>query len=218
MGINGILFDLGRVLVDFDMSECERTLSARSRVSHDELMRLLWDTGWARRYERGEVSAREFYTFVESEAGLAMDYDAFMKCWTEVFDPIPILPPHMLPALAALYPMTLVSNTNEAHVEYVRANYDVLPFFEHHIFSYQVGALKPDRKIFECAIEATGLRPEDLLFVDDRDENVVAATGLGLHAHRFRSVEGLVELFSGLGVDLANPDHRASNDHGSRVR
>ena len=129
MEIKALLFDLGRVLVDFDMAGCEARLTSRSTLEHDELMRVLWDTGWARRYERGEVSADEFYRFLEREAGLSMDYDAFMKCWTEVFDPVPILPDHVLPALAKAYPMTIVSNTNEAHADYVRENYDVLPFF-----------------------------------------------------------------------------------------
>jgi HAD superfamily hydrolase (TIGR01493 family) len=210
--IKALLFDLGRVLVDFDMAECEAILTSRSILEHDELMRVLWDTGWARQYERGEVSAGEFYRFVEREAELSMDYDEFMKCWTEIFDPIPILPDHVLPALAKAYPMTLVSNTNQAHADYVRENYDVLPFFDNHIFSYQVGALKPDCKMFERAIEVTGFPPGNLLFVDDRSENIESAEELGLHTHWFRSVPGLLELLGQMGVDLDRPEADLDSD------
>ena len=196
------MFDLGRVLVDFDMAGCEAHLTSHSTLEHDDLMRVLWDTGWARRYERGEVSADEFFRFLEREAGLSMEYDAFMKCWTEVFDPVPILPDYVLPALAKVYPMTIVSNTNEAHADYVRENYDVLSFFDNHVFSYQVGALKPDRKMFDRAIELAGCPPANLMFVDDRQENIKAAGELGLNTHWFRSVSGLLELLGQLGVDL----------------
>ena len=212
MDIKAILFDLGRVLVDFDMEKCEAELTARSRVEHEELMRVLWDTGWARRYETGEVSASEFYQFVLREAGLTMEFEEFMKCWTEVFDPVPILPDHVLPALARAYPMTLISNTNQAHVEYIRDNYDVMQFFDNHVFSFQVGALKPDRRMFDRAIEAAGFPPANLIFIDDREENIKAAHDLGLNTHWFKSVPGLFELFGRLGVDLAGPEAGESHN------
>jgi FMN phosphatase YigB (HAD superfamily) len=210
--IRAILFDLGRVLVDFDMAECEATLAARSHLDHAELMPVLWDTGWARRYERGEVTAPQFHDFLKREAGLSMEYEEFLECWTEVFDPVPILPDHMLPILADSFPMTLISNTNEAHAEYVRRNYDILRFFRNQVFSYQVGALKPDRKIFDHAIATAGFPPEQMLFIDDRQENIEAGEKLGLHTHRFESVTGLVELFGSLGVKLDEPDPGRKSD------
>jgi FMN phosphatase YigB (HAD superfamily) len=210
--IKAILFDLGRVLVDFDMVTCEAELTSRSRVEHDDLMRVLWDTGWARRYETGEVSASEFYEFVLREAGLTMEFEEFMKCWTEVFDPVPILPAHVLPALARAYPMTLISNTNQAHAEYIRDNYDVMRFFDNHVFSFQVGALKPDRRMFDRAIEVAGFPAANLIFIDDREENIKAAHDLGLNTHWFKSVPGLFELFGRLGVDLANPEAGENHD------
>lgn len=197
-----ILFDLGRVLVDFDMSGCEAMLQSRSRVDMDGLMRVLWDSGVARAYERGETTAAGFYSHVKDQAGLDMTFAEFIKCWTEVFDPVPILPPHFLPAIAGRYPLTLVSNTNEAHAAYVRENYDVFRHFTNFVLSYEVGSLKPDPGIFHRAIDVSGFGPQELLFIDDREENVEAASDLGIRAHRFEGVDSLIALFGSIGVDL----------------
>jgi putative hydrolase of the HAD superfamily len=202
MNPRAILFDLGRVLVDFDMSGCEALLQSRSRVDMGELMRVVWGSGVARAYERGEATAADFYSHVKTHAGLEMTFAEFMKCWTEVFDPVPILPPHFLPAIAARFPLTLVSNTNEAHAVYVRDNYDVFGHFTNLVFSYEVGSLKPDPGIFRRAIEVSGFSPPELLFIDDREENVEAASGLGIRAHRFDGVDSLAALFFSIGVDL----------------
>jgi putative hydrolase of the HAD superfamily len=202
VAISGILFDLGKVLVDFDMTGCESTLAAHSRLDRAGLVAALWDSGWPYRYERGEVTADEFHRYLIDSVGLSMDFRSFMKCWTEVFDPTPILPDHVLPTLAALFPMTLVSNTNQAHAEFVRDNYNVFPFFQNLVLSYQVGALKPEPRIFEYAIEVAGHPPDRLLMIDDRPENVEAAASLGLHTHRFESFRGLRECMHDFGVDL----------------
>ncbi len=48
--LEAILFDLGRVIVDFDMAECESTLIAHSGLDPDRFLRVVWDTGWIRRH------------------------------------------------------------------------------------------------------------------------------------------------------------------------
>ncbi len=197
-----ILFDMGRVLVDFDMSGCEATLQSRSQVDMDQLMRIVWDSGVARAYERGETTAAEFYGHVKTHASLDMTFAQFMKCWTEVFDPVPILPPHFLPAIAGRFPLTLVSNTNEAHAAFVRDNYDVFGHFTNLVLSYEVGSLKPDPVIYHRAIEVSGFSAPDLLFIDDREENIGAASELGIRAYRFEGVDWLIALFASMGVDL----------------
>ncbi len=53
-------------------------------------------------------------------------------------------------------------NTNEAHVTYIaRATYPVFDYFTHKVFSHEIGAMKPDRRIYErydCAVGETGRR------------------------------------------------------------
>ncbi len=55
-------------------------------------------------------------------------------------------------------------------------------YFRAFVLSCHVGCSKPDTRIFRAAIEALGLPPENILFVDDAPENVEAASKLGLAA------------------------------------
>jgi hypothetical protein len=55
------------------------------------------------------------------------------------------------------------------------------------ISSAQVGVQKPDRRIFETALERFGAAPGETVFVDDFTHNVDAARGLGIHAILFES-------------------------------
>ena len=207
VSIEAILFDLGRVIVDFDMNPTIETLTGNSPLERRRFEEILWDTGWIRRYERGEVSTRDFYDFLRRDAGLEMAYEDFYPCWAEVFQPELIVSEDLLAALSRRYPMGLVSNTNEAHAEHIRVHYGVFEHFDHHILSYQVGSLKPDRKIFECAIEAMGKEPERLLFIDDREENVSAGSQLGMRTHRFESLAGLGRALQDVGIDVGDLIH-----------
>ena len=67
-----------------------------------------------------------------------------------------------------------------------------------------MGSLKPDKKIYEAAIRVSGKAPEALFFTDDREENIEAALRLGIRAHLFRSVPGLVQALREHGVEVAD--------------
>jgi putative hydrolase of the HAD superfamily len=202
--IQAILFDLGKVLVDFDIETGVNTLHAASAVSRSRFEEVLWSHNWVRRYELGEISTRDFHAYLCESAGLKMDLPGFCAVWSSVFLPEPIVSEGLLLALRQKYPLILVSNTNEAHLDYIRSNYRVLDFFDHHVLSYEVGSLKPDRKIFEHAIALSGHPAEALFFTDDREENVLAASQMGMHTHRFTNAARLLRAFRDAGIEIAD--------------
>ena len=202
MKIEAILFDLGKVLVDFNFETGLQALHGACSISRDRLEEVLWDENWIRRYECGEISTSEFHQYLCETADLRMDLSCFCETWTSVFLPGLIVSEDLLLALKRKYPLILISNTNEAHIDFVRSNYRVLDYFDHHVFSYEVGSLKPDRKIFEHAIAVSGHAAEALFFTDDREENIVAARRLGMHAHQFRTESHLVDALQQAGVEI----------------
>jgi FMN phosphatase YigB (HAD superfamily) len=62
--------------------------------------------------------------------------------------------------------------------------------------------IKPDAAIYEHTLRGLGVRPEEALFVDDREVNVQAARDLGIRAVQFRSVEKLREDLKGIGFSI----------------
>ena len=63
--------------------------------------------------------------------------------------------------------------------DYVAAGSDL---FNAAVISTQVGAIKPDRRMYEAILKALDAAPEDCLFVDDRACNLEGATAMGMRA------------------------------------
>jgi putative hydrolase of the HAD superfamily len=73
--------------------------------------------------------------------------------------------------------------------------------FRHRFFSADLRRAKPDPEAFRMMCQRLGAEPDDLLFVDDRDENIAAAKALGIRSLRFsdagRLREELAEVLPG---------------------
>ena len=204
MKIEALLFDLGKVLIDFNFESGVQALHASCSISRNRFEEVLWDETWICRYERGEISTGEFHSYLRESAALTMDLPDFCRVWSSVFLPGLLVSENLLASLKKRYPLILVSNTNEAHFEFIRSKYGVTEYFNHHVLSYEVGSMKPDRKIYERAIHVSGYRPEALFFTDDREENVRAARQLGIHAHQFRTESALIDALQVAGVELGD--------------
>src|SRR5262249_22443357 len=144
----------------------------------------------------------EFYEYLCETGGLRMDAVDFRSTWTSMFQPGLLVSEQLLAGLRRRYPLILVSNTNEAHVEFIAARYSVFNYFDHKVFSFEVGSMKPEPRIFEHAIALSGKTAQSLFFVDDREENVRGAGALGIHSHQFRSERDLIEALQAAGVAL----------------
>ncbi|MDP7035341.1 MAG: HAD-IA family hydrolase [Planctomycetota bacterium] len=64
-------------------------------------------------------------------------------------------------------------------------------FFVQYFVSCEMGIRKPDQEYFRKILSDTQFKPEQVVFVDDREENVLGADRLGIRSIRFRSAEQL---------------------------
>jgi 2-haloacid dehalogenase len=83
--------------------------------------------------------------------------------------------------------------TNWSHELYPHAprRFDVLALLDDVVVSGTEGLAKPDPAIFELAVARAGLPAEDLVFVDDKEANVVAAIESGLDGILFTGADDL---------------------------
>ncbi|WP_028660659.1 HAD-IA family hydrolase [Nocardioides insulae] len=92
---------------------------------------------------------------------------------------------------AAGVPQYGLTNWSAESYPHAPATFDVVRLLHGVTVSGEVGLAKPDPAIYRIAIDRSGLRPDELLFVDDRAENVAAAAAVGLDAVRFTGAERL---------------------------
>ncbi len=87
--------------------------------------------------------------------------------------------------------MLALSNTNPIHFAMVKEAYPLLRQFHDFVLSYEVGAAKPEAKIYREAIVRARCNPEECFFIDDLAVNVEAAREHGMDAVQFLSAEQL---------------------------
>jgi HAD superfamily hydrolase (TIGR01509 family) len=76
-------------------------------------------------------------------------------------------------------PTYIFSNTNDLAIEHIRRNFPFFQNFDGYIFSYEVGAMKPEAKIYDALEAMTGRRGTDIIYIDDRLENIEAGAARG---------------------------------------
>jgi epoxide hydrolase-like predicted phosphatase len=94
--------------------------------------------------------------------------------------------------LGKKFKLYLLSNSCEWSEESYKFH-GVNSLFEKEFFSHKVGLAKPDIKIYELAIKDIGLKPEEIIFIDDKLDNVTAANNAGLNGILFENIEDLIE-------------------------
>lgn len=198
--IKVIYFDLGKVIIDFDHALAIREVMKVTPLSLAKVTEVLSNNPLINEYERGKISTAEFYRLVSGQLRLEVSLQTFKKIWGDMFLPQPLLSESFLKSLKQKYRLILLSNTNEIHFEFVEERYPILAHIGERVLSYQVGCMKPDEKIYHAAVAKARVAPEEVLFTDDREENIDAARRLGIQAIRFQSEEQLKREMKLLGV------------------
>src|SRR5262245_11667220 len=202
MKVEALLFDLGKVIIDFDLRPMLGILYQNCCRPAPEFETVFRNVDLLRSYETGRITTAQFHEHLCSKGGLQMDFPSFRKVWSDVFIPEILVSEGLLKELKRRYPMILVSNTNEAHIGFITERYAVLDYFHHKVYSFEVGSMKPDPEIFQHAMALSGKHPESLFFTDDREENILAARKLGMQAHQFESETGLISSLNDAGIEL----------------
>lgn len=178
-----VIFDLGKVLVDFDYSRAARRIAAGGKISAEAVRGFIDHSPLLVRYETGLISTAEFFAEVAAATGFAGGAGEFAEIFADIFTPIPA----MIALHAAIrrkgIPTFILSNTNELAVAHIRRNFPFFLEFDGYVFSHEVGAMKPDAKIYEAAEKLCGRRGAEILFIDDRADNIAAAA-----AHGWRTI------------------------------
>jgi len=184
--IKAIYLDLGRVLIDIDLNVAIRGLEKATSWPLSDIAQFL-NGELIQEYELGRISTDIFYrTFCESLQTI-IPVEEFKTLWSEIFVTEPLLSESFLQSLARNYPLHLLSNTNELHYDFVVSRYPLLRHFKERVLSFQVGRMKPQKEIYQVAIERSRVGAAEIFFSDDRPENVEGGLAVGIQAVQFHN-------------------------------
>jgi HAD superfamily hydrolase (TIGR01509 family) len=174
-----VAFDLGKVLVDFDYHIAVSRIAARSTLPPDGIKTFLGQSHAIIDYESGRLTREEFYEQARQATGFRGTMEEFGGFFADIFTEMPAMTTLHAELRQRGVPTYVFSNTNDLAVEHIRRNFPFFRNFDGYIFSYEVGAMKPDAKIYEALEKLVRRRGAEILYLDDRPENVAAGAARG---------------------------------------
>ncbi|MCB1071885.1 MAG: HAD family phosphatase [Chlamydiales bacterium] len=188
-----LIFDLGNVLVDFSHEKMFNQMAALTGIPSESIYELLFEERTGHQYERGLISTEEIYQLIQKRATTTFEMKELIDAASTIFSPKKEMELLVKKLKEKEYKLLLLSNTFEPHFNYIAENYTFLPLFDHWILSYQVGYVKPEKKIYEEALKHASCLSSECFFIDDRIENIRGAEVLGIKGHQFRSPSLLMD-------------------------
>ena len=178
--IKNIIFDIGNVLTVFGWEDYFSSFG----FSEDILKRLAKATvlseSW-QEYDRGKMSDEEILnSFIENDPGIEKELRQIFQSVKGMVTREEFAIPWLQSLKESGYHVYYLSNFSHiAHVDCIEA-LDFLPLMDGGILSYQDQLIKPQPEIYELLLSRYHLNPEECVFLDDTERNLLPAQALGM--------------------------------------
>ncbi|MET7691278.1 HAD family phosphatase [Streptomyces sp. NPDC005483] len=187
-----VLFDLFGVIARHQRPGALEKMADRCHTSTDAFTTAYWTHRPP--YDAGRHTASAYWTDVLNSLSLPADADTIEELRLTDIDSWSRVDDRMVTYVRDLRDrarVALLSNIPADHADAFLAAQPWLHDLDHVAFSGKIGAAKPDPAAFQYSVAALQSAPADLLFVDDREENVRAAQAVGMNGHVFQSQDDL---------------------------
>lgn len=201
--VRAVLFDYGMVLSGPPNATAWARLRQITGLDEATLQREYWAHRHA--YDRGTHTGESYFQQVASGAGLeALStstitslLDADTDLWTDLNQP-------MVDWAQELQRRGIrtgiLSNLGDAMHAGVQRKFSWLADFDHCTWSHALQMAKPEQAIYEHAAQGLRTVPAEILFVDDKPENIEAALGSGMQAIQYVDHDGFLAAMSARGL------------------
>ncbi len=211
--VRAVLFDYGLVLSGPPSAAAWSRMKLEVHAEEQPFSEAYWR--WRHAYDRGDLTGDGYWDRVAADLGRSLNAaqrntlkQADTDLWTEPNEPMIAWAAELKRAGILT---GILSNIGDAMEEGVRSRCEWLGGFDHHTFSHRLRLAKPDLEIYRHAAKGLGVAPAEILFVDDRADNVRAAQAAGMQAIQYIDHELFRAALQAQGLAdlLAFPTERA---------
>jgi len=202
--INTVIFDIGGVIVGNVFLSEDKAAQFATLVGADvkemrEAREHYWD-----KFKTGKMTEREFWAGILSRLGQDPTEEKISRLSQLAYSfTVPLEENvELVKELREEWRYRLITLNDEAKEfnDYRKQQLGLENLFEFWITSCDVGCSKPDKKIYEIALERLKEKPETCVFIDDQEENLFPARDLGIHAIHYQTPQQLRSDLAKLGV------------------
>jgi len=190
--ITHILFDLGNVLVGLNPIANAAALCPALHAAHEPEFAIVTD------YECGRISTEVFLVEAPRILGLDIQPNVLQTEFQHIVGEWYPQTPALLEALRPAYRLGCLSNTNPMHIDALRQRGPHLELLHDCFLSHEIGCMKPDPAAYAHVLSHWQVLPRQVLFIDDRTENVTAAAHAGMQAFEAQGPEAVAAVLRSL--------------------
>ncbi len=196
-----VVFDLGGVLIDWDPRHLYRKLFAGDEAAMEHFLATVCTHEWHRHHDAGRSLAEGVRTLKDLHPDKAELIDAFGTRQGEMLAGSIAGAVEILKELRDRdVPLYALSNWPAETFPLARQRFDFLGWFRGILVSGEIGAIKPEPRIYEVLLERFAIDPLSAVFIDDVAVNAAAARAFGIHAIHFTTPAALRAELAALGL------------------
>ncbi len=191
--ITTIIFDLGDVYIKGAFG-VEYRIAEITGLKPDAILKSLTSTFWTpnnKQFLYGNMKEDDYLSWLIEEFGWNISIEQLKSVIRENFQEIEGMREIIEKLKERGYKLGLLSDHSREWIDYIEDKYKHHKLFDVIQYSFDVGTVKAERKMFESILEKLKERPENCLFIDDFEKNTDVAKSLGLRTIVFKNPEQL---------------------------
>lgn len=182
------LFDLAGVIINLDIERDTKALNHIGLPDFEGCLRQPEIAVPTLAYLNGLMGEKEYCDVIRPVCRQGITDEEILWAMDDVIDIIPASRIRMLKELRKEHKVYLLSNIYDrgwkiATEEFRKHGVEPEDCFDRLFLSHHMQLAKPDPRIFQAVIDATGIKPAETYFFDDSRSNISSASALGFKAH-----------------------------------
>ena len=200
--IKNIIFDLGKVLLNLDFNASIVAFQKLGLKTDVLDSKQVYSDPVFYELEVGKVTPEEFCNRVRKVIQNPDSTDSQIEdAWYSMILDIPASRVKVVQELSKNYNVYLFSNTNKIHIERLHRAFktehgiDFPSLFVKDFYSHEIHERKPDLSSYQKVIELAGINPEESIFIDDLEKNIIGAQQSGLKTFWLKEGMEMTDIF-----------------------
>lgn len=199
--IKAITFDIGNVLVHWDPRLAYAPLFDGRNEELDYFLNEVCSLEWHTQHDLGVPFPENIHLLQKRFPDHAPMIGIYEREWDNMFGDIIQGTVDLLYALRDLnYPLFALTNFSADKFSDFRQKHEFMTLFQTIVVSGEEKIIKPDARIYQILLDRVGIAAEQILFIDDRRENLVTAQEIGLQTHLFTDADNLKSYLTDRGI------------------
>jgi len=197
MTIKAVFFDLGGVIVRTEFQAPRQQLADRLGMDYEDLSKIVFDSDSGLKASMGEIASEEHWASVVQRLKRPASEISLIREEFFAGDIVDRTLVDYIRSLRGKYKTGLISNAwSDLRDFVVREKFD--DAFHKMIISAEVGAVKPEAKIYQIALEQVGVKPKEAVFVDDFYINIEGCEKIGIKGIHFKDAVSTLQQLKAL--------------------